>query len=76
MPLMGTKPHKISSSKLAKKLGVKTPELLIIMVEFRYLVVTDDEHHLTEKGEKIGGEFIKKSRFPAHFIWPEDLKIS
>lgn len=68
--------NKISSSKLAKKLGVKTAELLNEMVEFRYLVVTDDEHHLTEKGKKIGGEFIEKSRFPAHFIWPEDLKLS
>jgi len=66
---------KVSSSKLAKKLGVKTPELLDKMVKCRYLVVIDEVHHLTEKGKEVGGEFIEKSRFPAHFIWSEDLIV-
>jgi hypothetical protein len=68
--------NKISTSKMAKKLGVKTPYLLNVMVEIRYLMISDGIHHLTEKGEKLGGEFIEKSRLPAHFIWPEDLEIS
>ena len=67
---------KISSSKLAKKLGIKTPVLLEKMVNSGYLTINNDAHHLTEEGKNVGGEFIEKGRFPAHFIWSADLNLT
>lgn len=65
---------KISTSKLAKKLGFKTSELLDKLVCSEYLEMNGDKHVLSTKGESIGGEFISKSRFGEYFKWPEDLK--
>ena len=68
--------EKISSSKLAKKLGIKTPVLLEEMVNSGYLTINNDAHHLTEEGKNVGGEFIEKGRYPPHFIWSADLKLT
>lgn len=68
--------EKISSSKLAKKLGLKTNEFLNEMVEHGYLVMNGDKHNLSKKGESLGVEHITKSRFGAHFLWPEDLVLT
>jgi phosphatidylserine/phosphatidylglycerophosphate/cardiolipin synthase-like enzyme len=67
---------KLSTSKLAKKLGLKTNKFLEQMVELGYLVVNGDKHNLSDKGESIGGEYIAKSRFGAYFLWPEDLPLT
>lgn len=68
--------NKLSTSKLAKKLGFKTNEFLAEMVEHGYLVINDDKHNLSEKGKSIGGEYIAKSRFGAYFLWPEDMSLT
>ncbi|MGK2231204.1 MAG: hypothetical protein ACI92O_000362 [Colwellia sp.] len=68
--------EKISSSNLAKKLGIKTPVLLEKMVNSGYLTINNDAHHLTEEGKNVGGEFIAKGRYPAHFIWSADLNLT
>jgi phosphatidylserine/phosphatidylglycerophosphate/cardiolipin synthase-like enzyme len=65
---------KLTSSKLAQKLGFKTTEFLEKLVALGYLDVKDGEHHLTTKGKAIGGEF-KGSRFGPYFLWPESLKL-
>ena len=67
--------EKLTSSKLAKKHGIKTPELLIKLVEFGYLSADGDKHTLTPKGEKMGGEYISKARFGGYFLWPENIEI-
>jgi phosphatidylserine/phosphatidylglycerophosphate/cardiolipin synthase-like enzyme len=66
---------KISTSKLAKKLGVKTSAFLDEMVKKGYLVSEGDKHVLSKQGEGVGGEFIAKSRFGAYFLWPDDLTL-
>ncbi|GGY30575.1 hypothetical protein GCM10008098_25110 [Rhodanobacter panaciterrae] len=61
---------KLSSSKLAVKLGYKTNEFLDKAVAAGHLEFRDGKHLLTVKGEKAGGEYIAKSRFGPYFRWP------
>jgi len=68
--------NKLSTSKLAKKLGLKTNVFLAEMVEHGYLLINGDKHNLSEKGKNIGGEYIAKSRFGAYFLWPEDMSLT
>ena len=68
--------EKITSSKLAQKLGVKTSDLLKTLVKNGLLAEDQDgKHSLTEKGKNEGGEFKFSKRFGPYFIWPEDMKI-
>jgi len=67
--------EKLTSSKVAKKLGLKTAELIDKLTQNGILSFVDDKHALTTKGEKIGGEAKHSKRFGAYFIWPEDLSL-
>lgn len=69
------KSEKISTSKLAKKLGLKTDELIVKLVEKGFLDGRDGGNHLSKKGTSSGGEFIEKSRFGPYFQWPDNLKV-
>ena len=65
---------KLSSSKLAQKLGVRTGELLDQFVASGHLSMEDGKHQLTPKGSAAGCEYVAKSRFGPYFLWPESLK--
>jgi hypothetical protein len=65
---------KLSSSKLAQRLGIKTSELLDRFTAAGYLALEDGKHILTAKGTATGCEFVARSRFGPYFLWPEDLK--
>ena len=65
---------KITSSKLASKLKIKTPELLEMLISLGYIEENNAIQTLTNKGLSVGGE-AKKGRFGAYFIWPEDLEM-
>ena len=67
--------EKLTTSKLAKKLGLSTQELLTKMVTVRLLELKDEKHYLTESGKSSGGEFKMSSRFGVYFIWPDTLKL-
>ena len=64
---------KLTSSKMAQKLSLKTGELLNRATEKGYLLLNGDKHALTPKGEKAGVEFVAKSRFGPYFLWPQDF---
>lgn len=70
------KSEKISTSRLAKKLGLKTDELVAKLLDGGLLESRDGANYLSKKGASIGGEFIEKSRFGPYFQWPDDLKTS
>ncbi|NOQ35046.1 MAG: DNA repair protein [Methylococcaceae bacterium] len=70
-----SKPNsKLTTSKLAKKLGKKTDELLEVLVNHNYLEFSDDKHRLTSKGKQAGGEY-KTGRFGEYFLWADDLTL-
>ena len=71
----GTTQVKITSSKLATKLGFKTSEFLEKLCSCGYVIKDEDDYILTSKGEEIGAES-KKGRFGSYFIWPENFLIT
>lgn len=65
---------KLTTSKLAKKLGKSTDELNEDLLSNGYLEMTNGNNELTEKGKQAGGEY-KKGRYGSYFLWNEDLSI-
>lgn len=66
---------KLTTSKLAKQMGMKTKELNEQLLAAGLLELKDDKPYLTDKGKDAGGEFRTSSRFGPYFIWPIDLKV-
>jgi phosphatidylserine/phosphatidylglycerophosphate/cardiolipin synthase-like enzyme len=64
---------KLTSSKLAQKLGIKTNELITKLVASGHLEVKEGKHYLTSKGKEIGGEFRMSQKFGPFFLWPESF---
>jgi phosphatidylserine/phosphatidylglycerophosphate/cardiolipin synthase-like enzyme len=67
------KTGKLTSSKLALKLGIKTSELMDKLVATHYLELREGKHYLTAKGKAAGGEFRTNSKFGAYFLWLENF---
>lgn len=65
---------KLTTSKLAKKLGMSTQEFIDKAIEVGFLEPAGDEKVLTSKGLEQGGES-KSGRFGGYFIWPEDVRF-
>lgn len=66
---------RLTSSKLAKKLGMSTKELLDNLTAAGYLEVRDEKHYLTPKGKEVGGEF-RMGKFGSYFLWPESIAVT
>jgi phosphatidylserine/phosphatidylglycerophosphate/cardiolipin synthase-like enzyme len=64
---------KLTSSKIAAKLGMKTAHFLERAAAQGYLAQDGDKHVMTPKGEQSGIEFVAKSRFGPYFLWPQDF---
>jgi phosphatidylserine/phosphatidylglycerophosphate/cardiolipin synthase-like enzyme len=67
--------EKITSSKLGKKLGLSTQDLLSKLTEAGLLEIKDEKHYLTEAGKSAGGEFKMSKRFGPYFVWPSSLTL-
>jgi phosphatidylserine/phosphatidylglycerophosphate/cardiolipin synthase-like enzyme len=63
---------KLTSSKLAQKLGMKTSDLMDKLVATQYLELREGKHYLTAKGKAAGGEF-RNGSFGAYFLWLENF---
>jgi len=66
---------KLTSSKLAQKLGMKTNEFIEKLVASGHLEARDDKHYLTAKGKEAGGEFRMSPKFGIYFLWPMNFKL-
>lgn len=66
--------NKLTSSKLATKLGMKTNELLERMVVTGHLELRGTMHYLTDLGKTKGGEF-RKGTNGYYFLWPEEFSF-
>lgn len=66
---------KLTSSELAAKHKLKTPELLDKLVAKGFLTLNDGgKHYLTEQGKTVGGEF-RSSQYGGYFLWNENTEI-
>lgn len=66
---------KLTSSKLAQKLGIKTNKLTEMLVASGHLEMRENKPYLTAKGKEIGGEFRISPKHGPYFIWPENLSL-
>jgi phosphatidylserine/phosphatidylglycerophosphate/cardiolipin synthase-like enzyme len=66
---------KLSSSRLAKSLGLKTAELLQRLEAGGLLEDRAGKPYLTQKGKDLGGEFRMSPKFGPYFIWPSTLEV-
>ncbi|MFZ2217867.1 MAG: phospholipase D family protein [Rhodoferax sp.] len=67
---------KLTSSKIGQKLGLKTAQFLERATELGFLVFDGEKHTVSPKGEKMGVEFVAKSRFGPYFLWPQDFQLA
>ncbi|HCA5885639.1 hypothetical protein PSOLE_38690 [Pseudomonas oleovorans subsp. oleovorans] len=65
---------KLTSAKLAAKLGIKTKDLMDRLAAGGYLELRDTMHYLTDLGKSAGGEF-RKGPGGFYFLWPTDFNI-
>jgi phosphatidylserine/phosphatidylglycerophosphate/cardiolipin synthase-like enzyme len=66
---------KLTTSKLAKELGLKTFELNDRLVKKGLLERDGGQFKLTDAGKKAGGEFRVSKRYGPYFLWPKDMAI-
>lgn len=64
---------KLSTSKLAARLGMRTADLQAKLLSEGYLETRNGNQYLTEKGKGAGGEFRKSQKYGVYFLWPESL---
>lgn len=72
-PNQTTAYSKITTSKLATKLGFKTNELLKKLEQKGFLIKKEDNYYLTDLAKNLGAEF-KKGKFGYFFLWPEAIE--
>jgi phosphatidylserine/phosphatidylglycerophosphate/cardiolipin synthase-like enzyme len=66
---------KLSTAKLAAKLGLETTKLFERLIGNGYLELrAGGNRYLTAKGKSAGGEFRTIGKGP-FFVWPSDLKV-
>ena len=65
---------KLTTSKLAQKLGIKTNELIEKLAKAGYLEARDGKNYITAKGKEVGGEFRMSPKFGPYFLWPESFR--
>lgn len=70
----GASEVKLTTSKLAHKLGLKTSELTDKLITAGLLELKDGKNYITAKGKESGGEFRMSSKFGPYFLWPENLQ--
>ncbi|WP_237171389.1 phospholipase D family protein [Pandoraea pulmonicola] len=66
---------KLTSSRLGRRLGIRTNELLECAVAAGYLELRNGEHALSALGANSGIEFVSKSRHGAYYLWPENISL-
>lgn len=69
------KADKLTTSKLAQKLGIRTTDLLDRLVTGGLLEMRDGKHYITAKGKEAGGEFRMSPKFGPYFLWPESVGL-
>lgn len=65
---------KLTTSKLAQKIGMKTAILTEQIITKGYLEDRAGKLYLTAKGKDAGGEFRMSPKFGPYFLWPDEFK--
>lgn len=65
----------VSTSTLAKNLGISPKELFNILLKEELIVKDNKSWQLTEKGKNIGGEYRESQKYGRYIVWPENIQI-
>jgi phosphatidylserine/phosphatidylglycerophosphate/cardiolipin synthase-like enzyme len=65
---------KLTTSKLAQKIGIKTADLIEQLTKVGYLEVREGKNYITPKGKEVGGEFRMSPKHGPYFLWPESFR--
>lgn len=66
---------KLTTSKLAKALGLKTAELTDKLLGAGLIERDGDQFKLTGNGKAAGGEFRFSKKYGPYFLWPTDMRL-
>lgn len=66
---------KLTTSRLAKAVGMKTADLSARLIALGLLESRDGKTYITAKGKAAGGEFRMSPKHGPYFLWPEDLAV-
>lgn len=67
-------PEKLSTSALARKLGLPVQQLFTTLRDYGWILRQRDSWVLTNKGEFEGGSYVDSKRFGRYIVWPEQLE--
>ena len=67
--------EKLTTSNLAKHLGMRTADLNDRLMSKGWLQRDGDEYKLTDTGKKAGGEARYSKQYGQFFLWPKDLSL-
>ena len=79
LPNDGEEPQamgKLSTSRLARKLGLKTQELTDHLIHLGAIEISEGRKQITPLGRRLGGELRVSARFGPYFLWPEALPLT
>jgi len=66
----------VSTTALAKCLGIVSKELFAYFLEHDLVVKDCDSWKLTDKGREQGGEYKETKQYGTYIVWPENLSLS
>ncbi len=66
-------PHKLSTSALAKSLGIPSQQLFTTLKDYGWIRKLEEGWALSSKGEFEGGEYVHSKRYGRYIVWPEAL---
>lgn len=66
--------NRLTTSKLAQKIGIKTSDLIDQLTKGGYLEIREGKNYLTPKGKDSGGEFRLSPKHGPYFLWPESFR--
>ena len=66
---------KLTTSRLAKTMGMKTADLSARLIDLGLLEPREGKNYITAKGKAAGGEFRMSPKHGPYFLWPEDLAL-
>jgi len=66
--------EKISTTALARKLGIPVQQLFVTLRDYGWIERRGDNWVLTPKGEFEGGTIRRSQRYGTYIVWPETLE--
>jgi len=71
---MADEADKISTTALARKLGIPTQQLFATLRDYGWIQRHEDTWLLTGKGEFEGGDYVESRRYGRYIVWPASLE--